>query len=181
MADPIADGNNGGKLVEGDFQGKVEEERRKLAEADQEKQSISDRAAAEDAGNEEEAQLAIPTLEGDKPFALAGLGPRGMAVESEVSVMSAAVPVSGLLDPDKRGQLLVAYAPASYTYVPVRENGKVARYKLRQQVRPDHVIAANTLSAVEAIVMNVIQNGVSAEDVTATVERTLREIQAAAA
>lgn len=179
MGDPLSNGSE--NVLEGDFAQRAAKQNARL-EAEKERITISEQARL-DAENEpeEEGQLAIPTLEGDKPFALAGLGPRGMAVESEVSVMSAAVPVSGLLDPDKRGQLLVSFAPASYTYVPVRENGKVVRYKLRQQVRPDHVITASTLAAVAAVVMNVAQGGTSPADIRATVEETLKEIASAVA
>lgn len=139
--------------------------------------SISERA---EEGTDAQDQLpGVPPLEGDRQLTLAGLGPRGMAIESEVSVMSAAVPVTGLLDPDKRGQLLVAYVPSKYEYVPVREGDRVVRWKLRQAVRPAHVIAANGVEAVEAVVMNAVQAGVSVDEIRAAVETALEATKAA--
>lgn len=96
--------------------------------------SIADRAEAEPPAPEP------PPVEGDQQLTLAGLGPRSMAVEVTVSLMSAEVPGSGLLDPDREGQLIVAFAPAKYEYVPVRDGGRIVRWKLRQSLRPVHVM-----------------------------------------
>ena len=82
-------------------------------------------------------------LDGDRQLTLAGLGGRGaarnVAIEAEVSLMSASVPCRGLIDPDKQGQLLVSYVPAGYRYVPVREGEKIVKWKLRMYLRPMYV------------------------------------------
>lgn len=90
---------------------------------------------------DDEVQIpSAPPVAGDKQLSLAGLGPKRTPIEAEVSLMSAAVPASGLIDPEKEGQLLVSYLPAGYTYVPVREGGKITRWKLRMQLRPTYVM-----------------------------------------
>lgn len=82
-----------------------------------------------------------PPLEGDKQLSLAGLGKVSKTpVEALVSLMSASVPVRGLLDPDKEGLLLVSFVPAGYNYKPTRDADRnVDRWKLVQQVRPVYV------------------------------------------
>ena len=94
--------------------------------------------AAERNGNGDE-QEALFALEGDKQLTLAGLGPRTMPIDSEVSLMSASVPCRGLIDPNRQGQLLVSYVPAGYRYVPVREGEKIVKWKLRQYLRITYV------------------------------------------
>jgi hypothetical protein len=90
-------------------------------------QSIEE-MAAQNGDHPEDLQEPIFALEGDKQLTLAGLGPRTMAIESEVSLMSASVPCRGLIDPNKEGRLIVSY-------VPVREGGKIVKWKLRQYLR----------------------------------------------
>lgn len=91
--------------------------------------------AAQNGDHPEDERAAIFALDGDKQLTLAGLGPRTMAIESEVSLMSASVPCRGLIDPNKEGRLVVSYVPAGYRYVPVREGGKIVKWKLRQYLR----------------------------------------------
>lgn len=98
------------------------------------------RSIAEESELEERGLPAPPPIPGDKQLSLAGLGNKKMPIEAEVSLMSAAVPASGLLDPDKEGRLIVSYVPVKYEYVPVRENGEVKRWKLRQHLRPTYVL-----------------------------------------
>jgi hypothetical protein len=92
---------------------------------------------------EEGAQIPeAPPLQGDSQLSLKGLGQRGVPVESRVSIDSASVPVEGLMDPQKDGQLLVAYRPRGYNYVPVRDSAdptKVIRWKVIQSLRPVHI------------------------------------------
>jgi hypothetical protein len=82
-----------------------------------------------------------PPLEGDKQLSLAGLGKVSKTpVEATISLMSAAVPIKGLIDPDKEGLLLVRYVPAGYNYRPTRDaDRRVDRWKLIQQLRPVYV------------------------------------------
>lgn len=102
-------------------------------------------------GERDEDEVVLPdppALEGDRQLTLAGLGRRGVPIESRVSLMSASVPIDGQLDPDKEGILHVSYEPAGYDYVPVRETDaagirKVIRWKLVQKLRPTHIIRAN--------------------------------------
>jgi hypothetical protein len=99
-------------------------------------------------GEREEEEVQIPDppmLEGDRQLTLAGLGRRGVPIESRVSLMSASVPIDGQLDPDREGVLRVSYEPAGYDYVPVRDTDaagarKVVRWKLVQKLRPVHII-----------------------------------------
>lgn len=100
--------------------------------------SISDRAAEGEA-EEGSGPPPPPPLPADKQLTLAGLAPRGTPIESVVSIMSAERPISGLLEADQEVQLIVTVRPNKYEYVPVREDGKVVRYKLRQQLRVQHV------------------------------------------
>jgi hypothetical protein len=99
--------------------------------------------ARAEAGVEEEDDGQLGFVVGDEPLKLSKLIKSGIPVESEVSLMSAAVPTDGLLDPTKEGVLLVSYSPSKYECVPVRENGRVTRWKIRQQVRPTDVRTAN--------------------------------------
>lgn len=102
-----------------------------------------------------------PPLKGDGQLTLGGLGPAGkrkIPIEAEVSLMSAAVPVDGMLKPDVEGQLIVSYQVHSYKHVPVRnEVDEIVRYKLRIQVRPVSIVRAGTeagdvaLAAVSAV------------------------------
>lgn len=83
-----------------------------------------------------------PPLEGDKQLSIKGLGSRGVPIESRVSIDAASVPIQGLIDPEKEGQLIVAYRPRGYDYVPVRDPAdpnKVSRWKIIQRLRPVHV------------------------------------------
>jgi hypothetical protein len=98
--------------------------------------SVSDQAA-------EEAQIPeAPPLQGDGQLSIKGLSKRGVPIESRVSIDAASVPVEGLMDPEKDGQLIVAYRPRGYDYVPVRDSAnptKVIRWKVIQRLRPVHV------------------------------------------
>lgn len=91
----------------------------------------------------EEPQIPeAPPLAGDKQLSLKGLGQRGVPIESRVSIDAASVPVEGLMDPEKDGQLIVAYRPRGYDYVPVRDTAnptKVVRWKVIQRLRPVHI------------------------------------------
>ena len=102
--------------------------------------SIEERADAELNGDGD-PQQALFALEGDKPLTLAGLGRRGVPIESEVSIMSASVPVRGLIDPDKPGRLVISYEPQKYEYVPVRDRGNatITGWKLRQHLRVTYI------------------------------------------
>lgn len=100
--------------------------------------SISDRAAEGEA-EEDAGPPPPPPLPADKQLTLAGLAPRGTPIESVVSIMSAEAAISGLLEADQEVQLIVTVRPNKYEYVPVREDGEVKRYKLRQQLRVLHV------------------------------------------
>lgn len=100
-------------------------------------------ARAEEGDTEENDDGQLGFVVGDEPLKLSKLIKSGIPVESEVSLMSAAVPTDGLLDPTKEGVLLVVYSPSKYECVPVRENGRVTRWKIRQQVRPTDVRTAN--------------------------------------
>ena len=55
--------------------------------------------------------------------------------------MSASVPVRGLLDPSKQGQLMISYVPAGYRFVPVRDGQRITKWKLRQFIRVMYVEA----------------------------------------
>ena len=117
-------------------------------EADEgEQKSIEERAASN--GHVEEDDELSFALDGDKQLTLAGLGPRNTPIESEVSLMSASVPVRGLIDPGKQGQLLVSYVPAGYRYVPIREGQKIVKWKLRQYLRIMYVEQFVEAEAVE--------------------------------
>ncbi len=100
-------------------------------------ESIAEQAAAlNGAGPEVPEPPPVPPLEGDGQLTLnLGTLARG-PVEAEVSLMSASVPLEGMLSPNEEALLQVAVVPHSYRYVPVRENGRVVRWKLRLQVRP---------------------------------------------
>ena len=102
-----------------------------MADPTADSQSI-EQMAANGTGDPQEALFA---LEGDKPMNVGTLIKRGMDVESEVSIMSASVPIRGLIDPDKPGKLLVSYVPAGYRLVPVRDGERVASWKVRQYLR----------------------------------------------
>lgn len=109
---------------------------------DQPAQTIEERAASNGQPEGEDPQEQLFALDGDKQLTLAGLGPRNMEIQSEVSIMSASVPCRGLIDPQKSGVLMVTYEPAAYRYVPKREGGRIVRWTLRQYVRPTYVEAA---------------------------------------
>lgn len=118
--------------------------------------SIRDRAEAEAAEAESteepeglESPPPIPPLEGDSQLTLnLGSLARG-PIEAEVSLMSASIPLEGILAPNTEQLLEVSVVPQSYRYVPVRENGKVVRWKLRIQARPTYVrrVAAEAAEA----------------------------------
>lgn len=103
-------------------------------------ESIAEQAAALNGGGPEVPEPPpVPPLEGDGQLTLnLGTLARG-AIEAEVSLMSAAVPLDGMLAPGEEVLLEVSALPQRYSYVPVRENGKVVRWKLRLHVRPTYV------------------------------------------
>lgn len=113
------------------------------------------KSVAEEAEESAPAIPEAPPLKGDGQLTLAGLGRRGQPIESTVSLMSAAVPVDGLIDAETEGQLLVAYLPAGYKHVPVREGSgpEVKRWKLVQQLRPVHIqkVTPEIQAAIEAV------------------------------
>jgi len=102
-------------------------------------ESIAEQAAAA-LSNGQAGQIPepppIPPLEGDAQLTLnLGTLARG-PIEAEVSLMSASIPLEGMLSPNEEALLSVSVIAHSYRYVPVRENGRVVRWKLRLQVRP---------------------------------------------
>lgn len=159
MNDPISDEGGGPEVTPPDEPSNVNNGRR----------SIEERAAAGEGGDEEQLPGIAP-LAGDKQLTLAGLGPRSMPIEAEVSLMSASVPSKGLIDPEKRGQLLVAFLPNGYNYVPVREGGEVKRWKLRMQLRPVHIISGD--NPFQPFIEALLEEGADIE----VVERAARKI-----
>lgn len=124
------------------------------------RESIADRAARGEAQEPEQQLPGMAPLEGDRQLTLSGLGPRSMPVEAEVSLMSASIAAKGLIEPDKRGQLIVSYLPNGYTYRPVRENGEVKRWKLVMQLRPVHIISAD--NPLKGFISALLEGGVDA-------------------
>ena len=102
-------------------------------------ESIAEQAAAAQNGASEEQipeAPPVPPLEGDGQLTLnLGTLARG-PIEAEVSMISASRPLEGMLSPNEEAELLVSVVVQSYRYVPVRENGRVVRWKLRLQARP---------------------------------------------
>jgi len=119
----------------------LDEHREQDGPLDPDAAGIEARAEEGDIEESDDGQLGF--VVGDEPLKLSKLIKAGIPVESEVSLMSAAVPTDGLLDPTREGVLLVTYSPQDYMCVPVRENGRITRWKLRQRVRPTDVRTAN--------------------------------------
>jgi hypothetical protein len=92
--------------------------------------SISEQAAAAadadvEVGEQAELDDMPPPLAGDKPLKLTGLARAGQPIESVAKVKSQAIPVSGVMDPDKRTQVLITVVPDSYRAKPLRIDGEV--------------------------------------------------------
>lgn len=126
------------------------------------RESIADRAARGEAKDPEQPLPGMAPLEGDKQLTLGGLGPRSLPIEAEVSLMSAAVGAKGLIDPNRRGQLLVSYLPAGYIYVPAERaaDGTVKRWKLRMQLRPVHIVGGD--NPLKPFIAALLEEGVDA-------------------
>ncbi len=95
--------------------------------------------AEEGEGELDGEQVSMGLIEGDRAVSLAGLIESGMPVAAEVSLMSAAVPAKGLIDPHRPGVLRVAYVVKDYDLIPLREAGVVTGWKVRMSLRPTYV------------------------------------------
>lgn len=71
---------------------------------------------------------------------LKNLIPPSASVKSTVSLASAEVPgAKGIFDPEKEGRLLVSFALGKVETLPLREEGKVVGWKVRQTLIPTFV------------------------------------------
>ncbi len=120
---------------------------RREAKAGPDPLSIEERAAA----GENDGPPQPPPLEGEAQLSLGNMGKRGMPIESEISIMSKAHPIRGMLKPDTEVVLVLTARVAKYSFVPVRENDEVVRYKHVQQLRIISVAEANTNAGKVAI------------------------------
>lgn len=119
-----------------------------VTELDERRRSIEE--ATEHADKLDEERPAVPEpppLQGSAQMTLAGLAPKNTPVDSVVSIMSKEAPIRGLIEQDVEVQLLVTVRVNKYEYVPVREDGEVTRYKLRQQLRIIDVVQAGSEAA----------------------------------
>lgn len=106
--------------------------------------SISEMAEAEDDVEDEGTLFPMGFLKGDE-VTPARMIKKGLPVEVTVSIGKAEVPMpdSGLLDPERQGRVLVTYVFGSNQEIPVREEDKIVRWKIRQNLRAVHVASAN--------------------------------------
>jgi hypothetical protein len=105
----------------------------------------------EDLANEvdEQAELfPVGSLEGDDMTPQKFIK-KGLPVEVTVAIGQAEVPMSGggLLDPERRGRVLVSYAFAKNIEIPTIEDGKLKGWKIRQMLRSTYVEQANDEAA----------------------------------
>jgi hypothetical protein len=108
-----------------------------------ERASIAQRVAEGELEEEDDGQFSLGVVEGDGALSSArDLIKRGLPIRQTVSVMSASVPLRGMIDPEAQGQLLVAYVPRKYELVPDRDGDRVVGWELRVQVRPVYVQTA---------------------------------------
>lgn len=114
------------------------------------RQTLAAQAAEADAEDEEEEQM---TLElGDLPPTLTRLIPRGMAVEVVYKMQGRETKgAGGLVDPNKSSQLLVTVQPGDYKARPVREDGKVVRWKVVVELKPTFVVPADSEAGRQAL------------------------------
>jgi hypothetical protein len=113
-------------------------------------ESISERAA--NGGDEQDELFPLGSIEGGTKT-LKTLIPAGSEVRSTVSMKSAEVPASGgIFDPGFEGKLLVTVVLGKVETVPLREEGRVVRWKVRQVVEAVHVerVQAGGAGAIEA-------------------------------
>lgn len=112
-----------------------------MAEEDGVDTATLEERAEEGEGVLDDGQMSMGLLEGDKNVTLQSLIERGMPVECEVSMGSAAVPAKGMLDPHRSGHLRVTYVVRNYVVVPLKDGDVVTGWKIRVNVRPVYVAA----------------------------------------
>lgn len=109
---------------------------------------------ADDQVEDDGGQFSLGILEGDAALkGVRDLVKRGLPVQFECSLMSAAVPARNIIDPETVTQLLVDVVPQTYRLVPDREPsepgkpGRVKGWKVVVQMRPAFVQDAHSEAA----------------------------------
>jgi hypothetical protein len=115
--------------------------------------SISERAANGDGdGDEADELFPMGNVEGG-PKTLKTLIKPGAKVKSTISLASAEVPAGdGIFDPEGEGVLLVTFALGKVEEIPLRAEGQLQSWKVRQTLHPVYVerVGAAKGSEVEA-------------------------------
>jgi hypothetical protein len=102
-------------------------------------ESIADRAENGEGDGDDDELFPLGNVEGG-PKTLKNLIRAGATVKSTISLASAEVPAGeGIFDPEAEGRLLVTFALGKVEVVPLKAEGKVQSYKVRQTLTPVYV------------------------------------------